>query len=187
MAHVITHLTPGSECNPSKRRSVWAIYSWCRILDETVDSVEAAEAGSNVAAAKLTRIESQLKRIFSPSSSDDDAASPSASSEDAQTTLALADTIRTTPGMSAESFLDMIAGMRSDLSIDPDAEADVSTSASDADVAVRFKDWPELRRYCYNVAGTVGLMTLPVMGVAEGYSVEDATPAGVDLGGGCTN
>ena len=47
---------------------------------------------------------------------------------------------------------------------------------------MRFEDWTELRRYCYNVAGTVGLMTLPVMGVAEGYTVEDAVPAGVDLG-----
>ena len=80
--------------------------------------------------------------------------------------------------MSEQPFLDMISGMRSDLSIDPDA---IATDAADA-AAVRFKDWPELRRYCYNVAGTVGLMTLPVMGVAEGYTLEDATPPGVDLG-----
>ena len=175
-----------------ERRSVWAIYSWCRILDETVDGVEAAQAGgADVAAEQLRAIETQLKRIFSSSSSSssslsstEEEAAASSSTSSSPETIALADTIRNTPGMSEEPFLDMIAGMRSDLSIDPDAIATAADAdaADAADAAVRFKDWPELRRYCYNVAGTVGLMTLPVMGVAEGYTLEDATPPGVDLG-----
>ena len=40
-----------------------------------------------------------------------------------------------------------------------------------------FPDWPALRQYCYQVAGTVGVMTLPVMGVAQGVTIEAATPA----------
>ena len=180
-----------------QRRSVQAIYSWCRILDETVDSVEAAEAGADVAAAKLRAIETQLKRIFASSSSSSSSGeektttttttfpsvSPSSLSSSPET-IALADTIRNTPGMSPEPFLDMITGMRSDLSYDPDAldEDESAPGVPWGSSPQRFKDWPELRRYCYNVAGTVGLMTLPVMGVADGYTVEDATPAGVELG-----
>ena len=144
---------------PRQRRSVWAIYAWCRVLDETVDGVEAADEGSAAASERLRAIESRLVRLF-----DDDDAGPSTSAPNPET-LALADTIRVTRGMRPEPFLDMIRGMRSDL--EPGA---------------RFPDWPALREYCYRVAGTVGLMTLPVMGVAEGYTVEDAIPAGVDLG-----
>ena len=144
---------------PRQRRSVWAIYAWCRVLDETVDGVEAADEGSAAASERLRAIESRLVRLF-----DDDDAGPSTSAPNPET-LALADTIRVTRGMRPEPFLDMIRGMRSDL--EPGA---------------RFPDWPALREYCYRVAGTVGPMTLPVMGVAEGYTVEDAIPAGVDLG-----
>jgi phytoene synthase len=80
-------------------------------------------------------------------------------------TVALAETVRVTNGMSAAPFLDMIAGMRDDLRPD-----------------VSFDDWPSLRLYCYRVAGTVGLMTLPVLGTADGYAIEDAIESGVDLG-----
>ena len=178
-----------------QRRSVWAIYGWCRTLDETVDAVEVAEAGSGVAEGKLRAIESQLRRMFSSSDASSSSSSSSSASLDAQLasspeTIALADTIRNTPGMSAEPFLDMIVGMRSDLSVEapeeaPDAQpATRPSEAAASSPASRpyFRDWPELRRYCYNVAGTVGLMTLPVMGVAPGYEVADATPAGIDLG-----
>jgi phytoene synthase len=169
-------------------------------LDETVDSVEAAEAGRDVASAKLRAIESQLNRLFAPRTEQgDDDARVSGAAAASPETVALADTIRNTPGMTAAPFLDMITGMRSDLSVDPpgpdaDTGAAVSLESSPANqrrgqgqgitegAAVRFRDWPELRKYCYNVAGTVGVMTLPVMGVAPGYSVEDATPAGIDLG-----
>ena len=32
----------------------------------------------------------------------------------------------------------------------------------------RYETFEELYMYCYRVAGTVGLMTLPVLGTAEG-------------------
>ena len=36
--------------------------------------------------------------------------------------------------------------------------------------------------YCYRVASTVGLMTLPVMGTAEGYTYEEAKEPAIALG-----
>jgi 15-cis-phytoene synthase len=47
-----------------------------------------------------------------------------------------------------QPFRDMIEGMRSDLQ------------------KARYKNFDELYMYCYYVAGTVGLMSVPVMGIA---------------------
>lgn len=55
---------------------------------------------------------------------------------------------------------DLIAGIRSDLQPEP------------------FETWDDLRHYCYCVAGTVGLLTAPVLGCSR----ESALPCAVELG-----
>nr|ACY70872.1 phytoene synthase [Tripsacum sp. ZF-2009] len=60
---------------------------------------------------------------------------------------ALSDTISRFP-IDIQPFRDMIEGMRSDLR------------------KTRYNDFDELYMYCYYVAGTVGLMSVPVMGIA---------------------
>lgn len=60
---------------------------------------------------------------------------------------ALSDTISKFP-VDIQPFKDMIEGMRMDL------------------VKSRYKSFDELYLYCYYVAGTVGLMSVPVMGIA---------------------
>jgi phytoene synthase len=42
----------------------------------------------------------------------------------------------------------------------------------------RFATWDELSRYCYHVAGTVGLMVAPILGCRD----EEALPHAVELG-----
>ena len=155
---------------PEQRRKVWAIYAWCRALDETVDGVDVRDAGWAKAAAELDAIEARLRAVFhlEPGGERKMRMDVDASTSDRVAdpiTVALAETVRVTNGMSAAPFLDMIAGMRDDLRPD-----------------VSFDDWPSLRLYCYRVAGTVGLMTLPVLGTADGYAIEDAIESGVDLG-----
>lgn len=46
----------------------------------------------------------------------------------------------------------------------------------------RYATFKELELYCYRVAGTVGLMTLPVLGTAEGVTMEDAKYPALSLG-----
>jgi phytoene synthase len=46
----------------------------------------------------------------------------------------------------------------------------------------RYANWPELERYCYLVASTVGLMSMPIIGLAEGASFEEAAPYAIKLG-----
>lgn len=59
---------------------------------------------------------------------------------------ALADTVARFP-LHVSPFVDMVDGMRMDL------------------IKQRYQTFDELYEYCYRVAGTVGLMTTPVMGI----------------------
>lgn len=81
----------------------------------------------------------------------------------------LADTIEKFP-QSIDPYIDMIEGQRMDLS------------------KFRYKNFEELKLYCYRVAGTVGLMTKNVMGIDSFYQeaswikVPDITESAVALG-----
>ena len=81
----------------------------------------------------------------------------------------LADTLEKYP-QNIEPYLDMIAGQRMDLT------------------KFRYKNFDELKLYCYRVAGTVGLMTQNVMGIDAFYEaaswieVPDISEAAIALG-----
>lgn len=46
----------------------------------------------------------------------------------------------------------------------------------------RYANWPELERYCYLVASTVGLLSMPIIGLAPGVTFDEAAPYAVKLG-----
>jgi len=73
--------------------------------------------------------------------------------------LALVDTVRNYPDLSVQPFEDMVKGMVMDLDQN------------------RFDTFDELYVYCYRVAGTVGLMVLPIMGTAEDATFEEVRHA----------
>jgi len=81
----------------------------------------------------------------------------------------LLDTIEKYP-QSIQPYLDMIDGQRMDLN------------------KFRYKDFDELKLYCYRVAGTVGLMTQSVMGIDSAYTsapwsaMPDPSEAAIALG-----
>jgi phytoene synthase len=81
----------------------------------------------------------------------------------------LLDTIEKYP-QSIQPYLDMIDGQRMDLH------------------KFRYKDFDELKLYCYRVAGTVGLMTQNVMGIDSAYTsapwsaMPDPSEAAIALG-----
>ena len=45
-----------------------------------------------------------------------------------------------------------------------------------------FTTWEDLSGYCYQVASTVGLLSIPIIGLADGYTFEDAAPYAIQLG-----
>lgn len=46
----------------------------------------------------------------------------------------------------------------------------------------RYASWEDLRHYCYQVASTVGLMAMPILGLARGVTFEQAAPYAIKLG-----
>lgn len=80
--------------------------------------------------------------------------------------LTMADAIASFPNLSISPFRDMIKGML----------MDVEQS--------RFETFDDLYLYCYRVAGTVGLMTLPIMGTMEPgpNGIKAASKAALALG-----
>lgn len=47
---------------------------------------------------------------------------------------------------------------------------------------VSMQTWSELEQYCYLVASTVGLLSIPVIGIAKGATFEQAAPYAIQLG-----
>ena len=80
--------------------------------------------------------------------------------------LAMADAVAQFPDLDATPFRDMIQGMVMDVEQD------------------RFETFDDLYLYCYRVAGTVGLMTLPIMGTMKPgrEGLREASEAAVALG-----
>jgi phytoene synthase len=73
--------------------------------------------------------------------------------------VAYADVLRTYP-LPLQPALDLLSGIEMDLT------------------PRRYEDWDELRQYCYAVASTVGLLTLPVLG----HNSPEAADRAVELG-----
>jgi phytoene synthase len=46
----------------------------------------------------------------------------------------------------------------------------------------RYAAWPDLERYCYLVASTVGLLSMPIIGLAPGVAFDQAAPYAIQLG-----
>lgn len=46
----------------------------------------------------------------------------------------------------------------------------------------RYETWADLERYCYLVASTVGLLSIPIIGLAKGITFEQAAPYAIQLG-----
>ncbi|MCI3922525.1 phytoene/squalene synthase family protein [Paenibacillus sp. TRM 82003] len=126
-----------------QRNAVWAVYAFCRTVDDLVDDHTPC-----VAAELLEAFETSFDRFLA------------GRIDDEPMWRALADTFRRYP-MDASPFKDMIEGQRQDLS------------------KTTYATLQELDRYCYLVAGTVGLMLLPILTpVSSGEMREKAVRLG---------
>jgi phytoene synthase len=141
---------------PAKRRAIWAIYVWCRRTDELMDSPEAQRRPVVELAARLDGWEHRTRALFRGEVRDG-------------LDLVMRDTIERF-AQPLQPYLDMIEGMRMDLSTQ------------------RYASFEQLQLYCYRVAGTVGLMTQEVMGLDPAYTSApwsdppDTSEAAVALG-----
>lgn len=129
----------------AKRRSLFAIYDFCRTVDNLVDQREGRDP--ELVRADLAELRSTLQAMYSGAADVD------------PRWLALADTVRRYP-VPLTPFLELLDGVARDLG------------------PVEIPDFPTLETYCRQVAGGVGLMIAPVLGVPGGPTDE----AGMRLG-----
>ncbi|CAM9630270.1 unnamed protein product [Ectocarpus sp. 12 AP-2014] len=140
--------------SPVARKAVWAIYVWCRRTDDIVDGPRAMVRGKKSMQKDLTDWAARLDNVWEGKPKD-------------ALDLALVDVRQNYPTLPIAPFKDMIDGMIMDV---PGIGKN------------RYQTFEELELYCYRVAGTVGLMVLPILGTADGVSEEDAKFPALSLG-----
>eukprot|EP00569_Conticribra_weissflogii_P007666 CAMPEP_0171333006 /NCGR_PEP_ID=MMETSP0878-20121228/3743_1 /TAXON_ID=67004 /ORGANISM="Thalassiosira weissflogii, Strain CCMP1336" /LENGTH=495 /DNA_ID=CAMNT_0011833885 /DNA_START=644 /DNA_END=2131 /DNA_ORIENTATION=- len=140
----------------SAMKAIWAVYVWCRRTDEIVDAPrpEARDPNAEML-TDLSEWEIRLERLFDRGEVVD------------VLDLPLLDCKVKYPKLPITPFSDMIRGMLMDI---PGLGQD------------RYDTWDELHLYCYRVAGTVGLMSMPVFGCAPGYTDDTAKEPALSLG-----
>jgi phytoene synthase len=126
------------------REAIWAIYVWCRRTDEIVDAPRDSE---DEMLRDLSVWEMRLENLWKYGTVED------------VFDLCLLDVHMKYPNLSIIPFVDMIRGMLMDV---PDLGQD------------RYDTFDELHLYCYRVAGTVGLMSMPIFGCAPSYDEDTA-------------
>ena len=144
---------------PPKRRAIWAVYAFCRVVDDIVDEASCVEngqyaprsghlAGASDPERALDYWRQALTRIYQYGGSDD-----------GPIQQAWSDMLERY-AVPIQPALELLQGVTMDLT------------------QRRYNTFQDLHLYCYRVAGTVGLLTSPIFG----YSHEDALPRAVDLG-----
>jgi phytoene synthase len=119
---------------PQKRADAYAVYAFCRYVDDEVDLApdEAARAQA------IAKLKMALKVYYDP-------ATPGLGRESGPAwSPAFVETIRRR-AIPKAYFEELIAGVEMDLG------------------RVRIKTWPDLDRYCYHVASVVGLIMVHVL------------------------
>ncbi len=149
--HFASHFLPHE-----KRLQAFAVYAFCRLLDDAADLEPSL--------ASVARFESLLDLIYQDSviRTPDAAELISLGITDTDQRLALtafADTARRAE-IPVKLFRDLAFGCRMDFE------------------PVRYNTWPDLERYCYHVAGVVGLMMCRVFGVTDPDALDRAVVMG---------
>ena len=143
-----------------RRRAAFALYAFCRRLDDMVDAGDGVDLPQRLQRARQAVAEVYLTLPALAAPALDSPAqrlmvAEAQSPWDAGELAALEHCIRHY-GIPEQPFQDLISGMEMDLTL------------------TRYGTWEELELYCYRVAGVVGLMLTPVLGCS---SEEAAGPA----------
>jgi len=135
------------------REAIWAVYVWCRRTDEIVDAPRGEDDEDML--TDLSSWEIRLENLWNHGDVED------------VFDLCLLDVRIRYPNLKMVPFMDMVRGMLMDV---PDLGQD------------RYDTFEELHLYCYRVAGTVGLMSMPIFGCDPNYDEDIAREPALSLG-----
>ncbi len=144
---------------PLKRRAIWAVYAFCRVVDDIVDESTAITdklypghlSGSKDPVRELDRWRRTLERIYQRGGTND-----------GPIQRAWSDMLEQYP-VPIEPALELLQGVEMDLT------------------QRRYASFEDLYLYCYRVAGTVGLLTGPIFGYIHDAALAHAVDLGVAL------
>jgi phytoene synthase len=136
---------------PAKRPRAYAVYAFCRYLDDEVDRVSDPAR----IPAVLVKLRAFVEQLFSSGPTDADL-------QDLPWLAAFLDTVRHCD-IPAVYFMDLLAGVEMDRG------------------RVRIATWEELDRYCYLVAGVVGLMMTRVFELKDRAHEKEAMELGTAM------
>ncbi|WP_309893227.1 phytoene/squalene synthase family protein [Archangium sp.] len=152
-----------------RRKAAFALYAYCRRLDDMVDVADGASEGAvpEGLAERLVRARRAVAELYveTPHLADprmpppDTRASGGDGPWDEAELAALVDCIRRF-GVPEAPMQDLISGMEMDLT------------------KRRYETWAELDQYCYRVAGVVGLMMAPMLGCSSEWALGPAADLG---------
>lgn len=139
-----------------KRDRAYAVYGFCRMIDDAVDADDDALAAGSSLEARLGAFRDTLDRIYAG-----DVELPGLVGR-AEAKLALRAFARVARDCEIPKayFLELAEGCSMDLTVK------------------RYANWAELERYCYLVAGVVGLIMAKVFGVTDPAARQHALAMG---------
>jgi phytoene synthase len=153
-----------------RRRGAFALYAFCRRLDDMVDVADGAKDGAvpeglperlEQARRAVAQVYQALPELAVPGWAPvaERARGPGAGPWHPDEFAALVDCIRHYR-IPERPFQELLSGMEMDLT------------------KRRYTTWAELNLYCYRVAGVVGLMMAPVLGCSDERALEQAADLG---------
>ncbi|WP_257454839.1 phytoene/squalene synthase family protein [Archangium lipolyticum] len=152
-----------------RRKAAFALYAYCRRLDDMVDVADGADHGAvpEGLGERLVRARRAVAELFleTPELADPRMPPPATRASggegpwDAAELAALVDCIRRFR-VPEQPMQDLISGMEMDLT------------------KRRYDSWAELDLYCYRVAGVVGLMMAPMLGCSDEWALGPAADLG---------
>lgn len=138
-----------------EREACWRLYAWCRRSDDAIDGASSREEAKR----QLDDLRSKTRAAFR---GEDLKQHPWTGLKEIAGRYRLPET----------AAMDLLRGFEMDLG------RDESESAKHGGISVQMESWDELADYCYCVAGTVGLLMCPIMGVKQQAAAKCAIAMG---------
>ncbi len=86
------------------------------------------------------------------------------------------------PEKQRDPILYLWARTRQEYRVNPIYERELIDGVADDLQPASYQTWEQLEDYCYHVASTVGLLSIPIIGLRKGVTFEQAEPYAVRLG-----